>query len=184
MSIKTFIRSASRSASRSAIGLATLALATLLAAPVQAQTPAAPAAPAAAAAPDNRPPWVVACDADMKKHCDAELKANGDVRPCLAKHEADLSETCNQVFLRKYKMLELCKDDIAKVCGGAMDKETLGKCFNEKQDQLSEKCRSALTRTKKEVKREQATKPEKTGKASKAAKAGKAAKADAEPAAK
>ena len=97
-----------------------------------------------AAAPDGRPPWMVACDADMKKFCEAEMKANGDVRPCLAKKDTELSESCQAGFLRQYRVLEMCKDDIAKLCTEGSDGKSIKKCFNEKSDQLSEKCKGAL----------------------------------------
>lgn len=103
-----------------------------------AQTPAP-------AAPSGKPPWVVACEGDMKKHCEAEMKANGDVRPCLAKNEATLSEGCQKTFLRQYKILELCKDDIAKHCAGA-EGPAIKTCFQEKIEMMSEKCRGALTK--------------------------------------
>jgi hypothetical protein len=128
--------------------LPALFCATWLSASAHAQEPAPGAA---------KPPWLVACDADMKKHCDAEIKANNDVRPCLANHEADLSQACKDTFLRKYRIVEMCKDDIEKVCGGATGK-ALGECFNdaEKQKQMSEKCKSALRQGTKEHKQETA----------------------------
>jgi hypothetical protein len=158
--------------------LSAAALATLFTANASAQEPAAGGAPKA--------PWVVACAADMTKHCDAEMKANGDVRPCLAKHEADLSQQCKDIFLRKYRIVEMCKDDIEKVCAGAQGKD-LGKCFNEKQAQLSEKCKTALRQGSKEQKKQEAAKaapaaaavaeaPAKPAKPAKAAKAAKPAK--------
>jgi hypothetical protein len=119
-------------------------------------TAAARAQDPAAGAP-AKPPWLVACDADIKKNCDTEVKANSDVRPCLANHEADLSQACKDIFLRKYRVLEMCKDDIEKVCAGATGK-ALGECFNdaEKQKQMSEKCKSALRQGTKEHKQETA----------------------------
>jgi hypothetical protein len=95
---------------------------------------------------DGRPPWVVACEADMKKHCEAEVKANTDVRPCLAKKETELSENCQRVFVRQYKVLEACKDDIAKHCTSGNDPASMKKCFQEKADQMSDKCKSALSK--------------------------------------
>jgi hypothetical protein len=134
------------------------------------------AATARAQDPAAKPAWVVACAGDMTKHCDAEMKAKGDVRPCLAQHEADLSQECKDVFLRKYKILELCKDDIAKVCGGTTDGKALGKCFNEKQAELSDKCRAALTKGSKEQKKETAAKAEEGGAKAATASAEKPAK--------
>lgn len=148
--------------------LSAAALVTLFTANASAQEPAA-----GGAAP--KAPWVVACAADMTKHCDAEMKANGDVRPCLAKHEADLSQECKDIFLRKYRIVEMCKDDIEKVCAGATGKD-LGKCFNEKQAQLSEKCKTALRQGSKEQKKEEAAKTAAAPAPAKAAKAAKPAK--------
>ena len=113
--------------------------------------------------PGGRPPWVAACEADMAKLCDAEMKNNADVRPCLSKHEAELSQTCKDVFLRKYRILEMCKDDIDKICGGASDGKTLSKCFNEKQAELSDKCKTALRAGTKEKKAEDAAKAAASG---------------------
>jgi hypothetical protein len=113
-----------------------------------------PAGAAAGGAP--RPAWIVACEPDMKKHCQTEMGQNADVRPCLRNHEKDLSQACQDTFLRQYKHLELCKDDIEKVCGGAGDGKSLGKCFNEKQEQLSEKCKSALRSGSKQYQKEEA----------------------------
>jgi hypothetical protein len=114
----------------------------------------APAAPAAGA----RPKWVVACEADVKKHCAEVAKTNGDVRPCLAEKEKDLSQECQDTFIRQYKIVLLCKDDIDKLCGGASDGKAVAQCFNDKRDQLSAKCKSALTRASKEHDKE--AKPE------------------------
>ena len=110
----------------------------------------------AAHAQEGKPPWIVACEGDMAKLCAKEVKDNADVRPCLAKNEAGLSEACKNTFLRQYKILELCKDDIEKICGGATDGKTLKACFNEKLDQLSAKCKSALVKGKKEHEKEAA----------------------------
>lgn len=105
----------------------------------------------------GKPPWMAACEADVQKSCQTEAKAGTDVRPCLANHEADLSQECKDVFLRKYRIVEMCKEDIEKVCGGASGK-ALGECFNnpEKQKQMSEKCKSALRQGTKEHKQETA----------------------------
>jgi hypothetical protein len=119
--------------------------------------PGAPAATGAAAAPAGaaRPPWTVACEADVNKFCAAEAKAKTDVRPCLAKKDTELSESCQEVFLKGYKVLELCKDDIDKYCKDAQGKG-LGKCFNDNQAKLSEKCKTALRRGSKEHQQEKA----------------------------
>ena len=107
--------------------------------------------PPAAAAPDAppKPKWVVACEADIKTHC-AEAAKAGDPRPCLAEHEADLSQACKDTFIKQYKILQLCKEDIDKLCGGATDGRALGKCFNDKQSELSAKCRTALSKGSRE----------------------------------
>jgi hypothetical protein len=114
-------------------------------------------ASASAQDPAAKPPWMVACEGDVNKVCQTEMKAGSDVRPCLANHEADLSQNCKDVFLRKYRIVEMCKDDIEKVCGGASGK-ALGECFNdaEKQKQMSDKCKAALRQGTKEHKQETA----------------------------
>jgi hypothetical protein len=112
-----------------------------------------------AQAQDGRPAWIVACEGDMNKLCAKEVKDNADVRPCLAKNEEGLSQACKDTFLRQYKILELCKEDIEKICGGATDGKTLKACFNEKIDQLSAKCKSALVKGKKEHDKEAVAKP-------------------------
>jgi hypothetical protein len=138
--------------------IGTLALG-LLAASAQAQDkPAAPAAPTAPAA-GARPKWVVACEADVKKHCAEAAKTGADVRPCLAEKEKDLSQECQDTFIRQYKIVLLCKDDIDKLCGGASDGKAVAQCFNDKREQLSAKCKSALTRGSKEHEKAEA-KPE------------------------
>ena len=124
-------------------------------APGTAQAQDKPAA-APAGAPDDRPPWVVACEPDMKKFCEAEMKANGDVRPCLAKKDTELSEACQTVFLRQYKVLEMCKDDIAKLCTEGSDGKSIKKCFTDKSDQLSDKCKGALRAGSKAHEKQQA----------------------------
>jgi hypothetical protein len=147
--------------------MGTLTLGLLAAGSVRAQDkPAAPppaggTAPAAPAGP--RPKWVVACEADVKKHCADMAKTGGDVRPCLADHEKDLSQECQDTFIRQYKIVLLCKDDIDKLCGGATDGRAVAQCFNDKRDQLSAKCKSALTKASKEHDKAEAkteTKPE------------------------
>jgi hypothetical protein len=137
--------------------LPALAFASLLSVTVRAEEPA----PAAAPAGPPKPAWLTACDAEVKKLCDAENKSGGDVRPCLANHEADLSQGCKDGFLGKYRIVELCKDDFAKVCAGATGK-ALSDCINdgEKQKQLSDKCKSALRQGTKEHKAEVAAKTE------------------------
>jgi hypothetical protein len=112
--------------------------------------------PAAAPAGAPRPAWIVACEPDMKKHCATEMGQNADVRPCLKNHEKELGQACQDTFVRQYKILELCKGDIEKVCGGAADGKSLGKCFNEKQDQLSEQCKTALRAGSKQFQKEEA----------------------------
>jgi hypothetical protein len=99
-----------------------------------------PAAPAA-----NAPKWVVACQADIQKHC-MDAAKQGDARPCLADHEKDLTQECKDAFIRQYRIVQLCKDDIQNLCGGSGDGKEIAKCFNEKQAQLSPKCKSALTK--------------------------------------
>jgi hypothetical protein len=121
-----------------------------LAGAARAQQPAG-GAPAGGA----KPPWIVACEADMKKFCEAEMKANTDVRPCLAKKDAELSQSCQDVFLKGYKVLEMCKDDIDKHCKDAQGK-ALGQCFNDNQAKLSDKCKTALRRGSKEHQKEKA----------------------------
>ena len=111
--------------------------------------------PGAAPAGAPKAPWIVACEADMKKFCEAEMKANTDVRPCLAKKDAELSQSCQDVFLRGYKVLEMCKDDIATHCKDAQGK-ALGQCFNDNQAKLSDKCKTALRRGSKEHQKEKA----------------------------
>jgi hypothetical protein len=135
--------------------LASLSLALALLGPAAAVAQDKPAGGAAPAA-DNRPPWIVACEADMKKHCQTEMNSKSDVRPCLRNHENDLSQSCKDVFLAKYKILEMCKDDIEKVCGNPADPRELGKCFNEKQDKLSDKCKNALRAGSKQHAKEEA----------------------------
>jgi hypothetical protein len=142
------------------LSLAAVAASMLLVLSARAQDkPAAPApgapaagAPAAGAAPSKAQKWVVACDADMKKLCKPEMDAKGDVRPCLAKHETELSEDCKNTFLRQYKAMELCKDDIEKLCKEEAASGGLGKCLIDKKDSLSEKCKGALVKGSKEQK--------------------------------
>jgi hypothetical protein len=113
------------------------------------------AASAQAPAGGAKPPWMVACEADAQKFCAAEIKSNTDVRPCLAKQDANLSQSCQDVFLRGYKVLELCKEDIATLCKDAQGK-ALGQCFNDNQAKLSEKCKGALRKGSKEHQKEKA----------------------------
>jgi hypothetical protein len=101
------------------------------------QTPAAP-----------KPKWVLACEGDMKRLCKEEMK--GDVRPCLKAHEKELSEECSDIFLRPYRVVELCKDDIAKFCKDEAASGAAGKCLIGNKDKLSEKCRSAIAKGSKE----------------------------------
>jgi hypothetical protein len=134
----------------------------------RAQAPAAaPTPPAAAGA--AKPAWIVACEGDLGKFCAAEVKANSDVRPCLAKNEAGLSATCKDVFLRKYKIIELCKGDFEKLCPGITGGRALTSCLNEKADQVSDKCKSAMTRGTKQFKKEEAASDKAAAKADKAA---------------
>jgi hypothetical protein len=115
----------------------------------------ASAASAQAPAGGGKPAWMVACEADVAKFCATEAKNNTDVRPCLAKKDAELSQSCQDVFLRGYKVLEMCKDDIATHCKDAQGK-ALGQCFNDNQAKLSDKCKTALRRGSKEHQKEKA----------------------------
>ena len=112
-------------------------------------------AQAPTAAPSGKPAWVVACEGDVKKHCEAEMKANGDVRPCLAKQDTNLSEGCQKTFLRQYKILQLCSDDIKTHCPGA-EGPAIKQCFSEKIEKMSEKCRGALSKGAKAHEKQQA----------------------------
>lgn len=134
----------------------------------------ASAASAQAPAGGGKPPWMVACEADVTKFCATEAKNNADVRPCLAKKDAELSQSCQDVFLRGYKVLEMCKDDIATHCKDAQGK-ALGQCFNDNQAKLSDKCKTALRRGSKEHQKE------KTAEAPASPETAKAATAEAAP---
>ena len=134
----------------------------------------ASAASAQAPAGGGKPPWMVACEGDVAKFCATEAKANADVRPCLAKKDAELSQSCQDVFLRGYKVLEMCKDDIATHCKDAQGK-ALGQCFNDNQAKLSDKCKTALRRGSKEHQKE------KTAEAPASPETAKAATAEAAP---
>jgi hypothetical protein len=101
-----------------------------------------------AAAPAPEPAkmkWEEACAPDVKKLCQAE--ASGDVRPCLAKHEKELSKECTNHFSAAgYRVAELCANDIERLCHEAALNDQLAKCMTAKQAQLSAKCREALTK--------------------------------------
>lgn len=137
--------------SKNFIMLAAAAACFLLAPAARAQQPA----PAGAPAGGQKAAWVVACEADAKKFCEAEIKANTDVRPCLAKKDAELSQECQDKFLKGYKVLEFCKEDIEKHCKDAQGK-ALGQCFNDNQAKLSDKCKGALRKGSKEHAKEKA----------------------------
>ena len=98
--------------------------------------------------------WVIACQGDITKHCAAAAKA-GDARPCLAEHEKDLTQTCKDAFIAKYRIVELCKDDIEKLCNNAAGR-ALGQCFNDNSDKLSKKCKGALVKATKKNAKEKA----------------------------
>lgn len=132
----------------------------------------ASAASAQAPAGGGKPPWMVACEADAQKFCATEVKNNTDVRPCLAKQDTNLSQSCQDVFLKGYKVLEMCKGDIEKHCKDAQGK-ALGQCFNDNQAKLSEGCKTALRRGSKAHQKEKA--------AEAAADPAKAATAEAKP---
>jgi hypothetical protein len=147
-------------------------------APTPAPAPPGNTAPAAPSA-DTRPKWIVACEGDIKKHCAEAAKTGGDTRPCLADHENDLTQGCKDAFIRQYRIVQLCREDIEKLCGANAEPRAIAKCFNEKQDQLSPKCRSALSRgsrahDKAEAKAE--AKPEPAAEAPKKKKAAKTSK--------
>jgi hypothetical protein len=103
-----------------------------------------PAAPGA----DTRPRWVVACEGDIKKHC-VEAAKTGDPRSCLADHEKDLTQDCKDAFIKQYRIVQLCREDMEKLCAGISGR-ALGQCLNDKREQLSPKCLSALTRGSRE----------------------------------
>ena len=113
---------------------------------------AAEKAPAQPAAPPQE--WVIACKDDITKHCTEAAKA-GDARPCLAEHEKDLTPACADAFIAKYRIVELCKDDIEKLCNNATGR-ALGQCFNDNSDKLSKKCKGALVKATKKGAREKA----------------------------
>lgn len=118
--------------------------------------------PAAGGPPANVPRWVVACQADVDKHCKAE-QAKGGVPECLKAHEKDLGEACQDAFIRPFKVAELCREDIEKHCKEAQKAGRLGVCMKEKKDVLSEKCRSAISKGSKEyaaAKKEESAKAE------------------------
>src|SRR4051794_27963414 len=76
--------------------------------------PAAPAAAAAAPAGGKPQAWQASCEADIQKLCKG---VNGSGIPeCLAKNEKDLSEACTKAFLLRYKVMQICKPDIEKLC--------------------------------------------------------------------
>lgn len=145
----------------------------LLASTAQAQT-AAPAAGAAAPAPGataapagKQPKWMMACQAEIEKHCKTEA-AQGTAPSCLEKHEVDLGEACQDAFIRPRKVAALCKGDIEKFCAEAGKQGGLGKCLKEKEKELSAPCRSALLKGSKEHKSEEKAEEKAEAKATKA----------------
>jgi hypothetical protein len=95
------------------------------------------------AAPPPMMPWEKACEGDWKKLCQAEMK--GDVRPCLADHEKELSKECTRHFSAAgFRVAQQCGDDINRLCAEAAVKNQLPQCMQAKQAQLSAKCKHAL----------------------------------------
>jgi hypothetical protein len=112
---------------------------------------AAGGAPTAAPPAGRQPKWVTACQADVEKHCKAEAgKGGGAVPACLKAHETELSEACEDAFVRPYKVAELCKEDITTHCSDAAKQGGLGKCLKDNKEKLSDACRSALSKGSKE----------------------------------
>ena len=119
----------------------------------RAQAPATPPPAAAAPAPAGpKPKWVEVCDADMKSLCKEQMK--GDVRPCLYEKLDQLSEGCGKA-MRSYKVAELCRDDIGKLCKEEAAAGQLGKCLKDKKEELSRPCKEALLKGSKQAKVEQ-----------------------------
>ncbi len=121
----------------------------------RAQAPAAtpPTAAAPAVAPAGpKPKWVEVCDADMKSLCKEQMK--GDVRPCLYEKLDQLSEGCGKA-MRSYKVAELCREDIGKLCKEEAAAGQLGKCLKDKKEELSKPCKEALLKGSKQAKVEQ-----------------------------
>jgi len=87
--------------------------------------------------------------------CKEVVAKGGLVTECLAKNEDTLSEDCKRQFLWKWKVSQLCKEDMDRLCkevvkGGG----SLGKCFQDKEKELSDKCRAALVRGSRQAKAE------------------------------
>jgi hypothetical protein len=121
--------------------------------------------------------WEAACAPDVKALCQEEIKNKApDVRPCLAKHEKELSKECTKHFSAAgFRVAQLCGDDINRLCAAAAAKGELGPCMNAKQDKLSPKCKEALMSGSKKEEEKQAVAKERAAerKAKKAAKKAK-----------
>src|SRR5437762_14052266 len=95
-------------------------------APAKAAPAAAPGKAAPAPAEPVEMPWEKACEADMKKLCQAEMK--GDVRPCLAAHEKELSKQCSGRFSAAgFRVAQACEDDINRLCQDRSEERRVGK---------------------------------------------------------
>ncbi|MBI3552542.1 MAG: hypothetical protein HY077_08480 [Elusimicrobia bacterium] len=97
-----------------------------------------------------------ACKDDKVKFCGDAEAGGGGIMKCMMEHKDELSDKC-RAFMAKKKaqmkdggkmaaMQAACRDDKEKLCG---DAEAGGggiiQCMMEHKDELSEKCRGAMT---------------------------------------
>ena len=74
------------------------------------------------------------------------VKAAPEGNPRMAQIARYIREGAMAYLMRQYKVLEACKEDIAKHCTDGTDGASVKKCFQEKASQMSDKCKSALTK--------------------------------------
>lgn len=123
------------------------------AARAQAQDAGAARAPVAATA-QKQQAWQRYCLPDVEKFCKDAI-AKDTVPECLAAKETELTEECQRSFLYKYRVAQICREDIEKTCKPKMATGmTLGACFKGHRKEFSQKCQDAIEKGQKQFKAE------------------------------
>jgi len=112
------------------------------------------------AAQDSLMDYVMnSCESDLKQYCSQVTPGEGRLLHCAAAHEDKLSGQCSYALYQAASLLEQlsaaivyvateCRADIETLCADVKSGEgRILSCLDEKQAQVSESCKKAITDT-------------------------------------
>jgi len=93
-----------------------------------------------------RAPRAKACVDDIKKNCASVEPGEGRVAACVKEHLKDLSEPCQQLIAEATLAAKACAADVKKQCADAKRRVAKITCVKSALTNLSDDCKSAVSR--------------------------------------